>query len=162
MIPRTWASETKIKERGVDRTSLVVANGTKIEQYGTKKIVGECMNGMKIEVEVKVADVQRGLLSASRLQEEAGIDTMLTSMPHMISEGQNKREELEKKRGDHLLKMWQCSNEEEETKVPKKRLTRIRRDMIEPETVQVRTEEMNEEGIKPKCPKIINHPLRRK
>ena len=98
-MPRTWASETKIKERGVDRRSLVVANGAKIEQYGTKKIVGECMNGMKIEVEVKVADVQRGLLSASRLQEEAGIDTMLTSMPHMISEGQNKREALEKKRG---------------------------------------------------------------
>ena len=100
MIPRTWASETKIKERGVDRTSLVVANGAKIEQYGTNKIVGECMNGMKIEVEVKVADMQRGLFSASRLQEEAGIDTMLTSMTHMTSEGQNKREELEKKRTD--------------------------------------------------------------
>ena len=100
MIPRTWASETKIKERGVDRTSLVVVNGAKIEQYGTKKIVGECMHGMEKEVEVKVADVQRGLLSASRLQEEAGIDTMLTSMTHMTSEGQYKREELEKKRGD--------------------------------------------------------------
>ena len=86
-MPRTWASATNIEERGVDRTSLVVANGTKIEQYGTKKIVGECINGMNIEVEVKVADVQRGLLSASRLQEAAGIDTMLTSMPHMISSG---------------------------------------------------------------------------
>ena len=116
------------------------------------------MNGMKIEAEAKVADVQRGLLSASRLQENTGIDTMLTSMPHMISEGQNKREEPEKKRGDHLLKMWLCSNEEEETKVPKKRQTIIRRDMIEPETVQVRTEEMNEEGSKPKCPKRMKPP----
>ena len=97
MIPRTWASETKIKESGVDRTSLVVANGTKIEQYGTKKIVGECMHGMKIEVEVKVADVQRGLLSASRLQEEAGIDTMLTSMPHMISGNRTRERNLRRK-----------------------------------------------------------------
>ena len=63
------------------------------------------MNREKIRMRIKAGDVNKTLISVSRLQ-EAGFDTNLTKYPHLRNTRTGEKINLLKKGGMFILTMW--------------------------------------------------------
>ena len=69
--------------------------------------------GKRVRVRIKAGDVNKTLISVSRLQ-EAGFDTNLTKYPHLRNTRTGEKINLLKKGGMFILTMWIKIGEETE------------------------------------------------
>ena len=63
------------------------------------------MNEQRVRMRIKAGDVNKTLISVSRLQ-EAGFDTNLTKYPHLRNTKTGEKINLVKKGGMFILTMW--------------------------------------------------------
>ena len=90
----------------------VVAQGVKestggdgIAKLGEMKIPFVTDEGKRVRMRIKAGDVNKTLISVSRLQ-EAGFDTNLTKYPHLRNTKTGEKINLVKKGGMFILTMW--------------------------------------------------------
>ena len=85
--------------------SWVGAGGDGIPKLGEMKIPCVTHEGKKVVLRIKAGDVNKTLISVSRLQ-EAGFDTNFTKHPHLRNTKTGEKIHLMKKGGMFILTMW--------------------------------------------------------
>ena len=85
--------------------SWIGAGGDGIPKLGEMKIPFVTDEGKKVRMRIKAGDVNKTLISVSRLQ-EAGFDTNLTQYPHLRNTKTGEKIHLIKKGGMFILTMW--------------------------------------------------------
>ena len=85
--------------------SWIGAGGDSITKLGEMKIPFVTDEGKRVRMRIKAGDVNKTLISVSRLQ-EAGFDTNLTKHPHLKNTRNGERINLTKKGGMFILTMW--------------------------------------------------------
>ena len=85
--------------------SWIGAGGDGIPKLGEMKVPFVTNEGKKVRMRIKAGDVNKTLISVSRLQ-EAGFDTNLTKHPHLRNTRTGEKINLLKKGGMFILTMW--------------------------------------------------------
>ena len=91
--------------------SWIGAGGDGIPKLGEMKIPFVTDEGKRVRMRIKAGDVNKTLISVSRLQ-EAGFDTNLTKHPHLRNTKTGEKINLIKKGGMFILTMWMKIGEE--------------------------------------------------
>ena len=85
--------------------SWIGAGGDGIPKLGEMKVPFVTDEGKRVRMRIKAGDVNKTLISVSRLQ-EAGFDTNLTKHPHLRNTKTGEKINLIKNRGMFILTMW--------------------------------------------------------
>ena len=99
--------------------SWIGAGGDSIPKLGEMKVPFVTDEGKSARMRIKAGDVNKTLISVSRLQ-EAGFDTNLTKNPHLRNNKTGERIALKKKGGMFILTMWIKIGEDNRSKKSEK------------------------------------------
>ena len=102
--------ETEMSKRGI---RYVAANGSSIENYGEKKIVGYNDDGESVSMRVQRADVKKVLCSVHKMNLGGNVVVLDGGRSYTQNKENGQKTRINYEEGQYVMYLWSPSKEEE-------------------------------------------------
>ena len=107
VIGQDMAQSAALYEGNTEKRNKVyeMADGVTLPNLGEKEFIGVSTEGIQKELKAQVCEINKGLLSVSRVV-DAGNKVVFSPKGSYIEDEQGKRMMMEQRRGIYMLKLW--------------------------------------------------------
>ena len=118
VTPKCTASAFKLKPTEASRRGIgfVAANGTRIQNYGEKKVIGYTDGGEGVSMKMQCADVQKTLASVHRMNQGGNVVVLDGANSYMVNKESKHKTRIGYENGQYVFHIWVPSDEKEADK----------------------------------------------
>ena len=111
--PAFKTSPTEASAKGI---GFVAANGTRIRNYGEKKVIGYTSEGEGVSMRMQCADVKKTLASVHRMNQGGNVVVLDGTKSYMVNKKSGTKTRIKYENGQYVFDLWVPVNEKEATK----------------------------------------------
>jgi len=127
VAPKSVAKKFELKETPASRRGVgfVAANGSKIQNYGERKVIGYTDEGTPISMRMTCADVHKVLGSVHKMNQGGNLVVLDGEHSYMKNKASGQKTKIHYEDGQYIMYMWVPCGRQEPVK-PDKRLSENR------------------------------------